>query len=81
MKFLNGTKDDVLTLKVNDLHVICWYMDASFAVHPDFKSHLGGVMTMGEGAVMSGLSKQKLNTRSSGKAELVGADDFATQIL
>ena len=36
---------------------------------------------MGEGAIMSGSSKQKLNTRSSCKAELVGADDFATQIL
>ena len=38
-------------------------------------------MTMGEGAVMSGSSKQKLNTRSSCEAELVGADDFATKIL
>ena len=81
MKFLNGTKDDMLTLKVDDLHAICWYVDASFAVHPDFKSHSGGVMTMGEGAVMSSSSKQKLNTRSSCEAELVGADDFATQIL
>ena len=36
MKFLNGTQDDVLTLKVNDLHVVHWYVDASFAVHPNF---------------------------------------------
>ena len=81
LKFLNGTKDDVLTLKVDDLHVMRWYVDASFAVHPDFKSHSGGVMTMGEGAMISGSNKQKLNTRSSCEAELVGADDFATKIL
>ena len=56
-------------------------MDASFAVHPDFKSHSGRVMTMDTGAMMSGSSKQKLNTRSSCKAELVGVDDFATKIL
>ena len=55
-------------------------MDASFAVHLDFKSHLGGVMTMGTGAIMSGSNKQKLNTRSSCEAELVGFDDLATKI-
>ena len=38
-------------------------------------------MTFGKGAVQSLLKKQKLNTRSSTKAELVGADDVATQIL
>ena len=81
LKFLNGTQDDLLTLKVNDLHVVRWYVDASFAVHPDFKSHSGGVMTMGDGAMMSGSNKQKLNTRSSCEAELIGADDFVTKIL
>ena len=56
-------------------------MDASFAVHPDFRSHSGAVMTMGQGAIQSSSSKQKLNTRSSCEAELVGADDMATKIL
>ena len=38
-------------------------------------------MTMGNCAVQSNSSKQKLNTRSSCEAELVGADDMATKIL
>ena len=38
-------------------------------------------MTFGKGAVQSLSKKQKLNTRSSTEAELVGADDIATQIL
>ena len=38
-------------------------------------------MTMGEGAIQSGSAKQKLVTRSSCEAELVGADDMATKIL
>ena len=50
-------------------------------VHPDFKSHSGGVMTMGSGAIQSHSRKQKLNTRSSTEAELVGVDDFMTPIL
>ena len=81
MKYINGTLDDVLTLKVDNLHTIKWYVDASFAVHPDFKSHTGAVMTMGEGAIQSGSKKQKLNTKSSCEAELVGADDVSTSIL
>ena len=81
MRYLNGTRKLTLKLKADDLHVIRWYVDASFAVHPDFKSHTGYVMTMGKGAIQSGSSKQKLNSRSSCEAELIGADDAATKIL
>jgi len=38
-------------------------------------------MTYGGGAIQSMSRKQKLNTRSSTEAELVGADDAATMIL
>ena len=65
-------------MSAKSLHVIKWYVDASFAVHPDFKSHTGAVMTMGKGAMQSVSSKQKLNTRSSTESELVGGDDSVT---
>ena len=81
MKYLNGTRKMKLTLSADNLRVIKWYVDASFAVHPDFKSHTGGTMTFGRGAVQSKSQKQKLNTRSSTEAELVGADDVVTPIL
>ena len=81
MRFLNGTQDDKLILTADDLSIIKWYVDASFAVHPDFRSHTGAVMTFGSGAVQSISRKQKLNTRSSTTAELVGADDASTMIL
>ena len=58
-----------------------WYVDASFAVHPDFKLHTGAVLTMGEGTLQSMSSKQKMITRSSCKSELVGTDDAITKIL
>ena len=54
---------------------IYWYVDASFAVHQNMRSHTGGMMTFGKGAVMSISTKQKLNTKSSTEAELVGVDD------
>ena len=61
------------------------YIDAAFAVHADVhadvKSHTGGVITLGRGAVMSKSSKQKLNTTSSTEAEQVGASDYTPTAL
>ena len=81
MRYLNGTRKLCLTLGVDNVHVIKWYVDASFAVHPHFRSHTGAIMTMGTGAIQSMSKKQKLNTRSSTEAELVGVDDAATMVL
>ncbi|MGC9293583.1 MAG: reverse transcriptase domain-containing protein, partial [Acidobacteriaceae bacterium] len=81
IKYCNGTCQDKLILSTEDLHVIKWYVDSAFGVHPDLKSHTGAVMTYGGGAAQSISRKQKLNTRSSTEAELVGADDAATMIL
>jgi hypothetical protein len=50
-------------------------VDASFAVHKDMRSHTGAVLSMGQGALMSMSLKQKINTKSSTEAELVGVDD------
>ena len=81
LEYLNGISKLCLKLKVDNLQVVKWYVDASFAVHPDYRSHTGAVMTLGEGSVIAMSKKQKLNTRSSTEAELVGADDAATMIL
>ena len=34
-----GTRDDKLVLAVDDLRVVKWYVDASFADHPNFKNN------------------------------------------
>jgi aspartyl aminopeptidase len=68
MKFLKHTKDDLLTLKASSDRKLKCYADAAFAVHPDYKSHTGATMSMGEGAVISISKKQKLNLQSSTKA-------------
>jgi len=79
--YLRQTKDLALTLSGDDLHNVQWYVDASFAVHPDMRSHTGIIMTFGKGAVISMLVRQKLNTKSSTEAELVGVDDAMSQIV
>ena len=70
-----------LTLEADGTHVVKWWVDASFAVHPDMKGHTGGMMTMGRGAVYGVSRGQKLVGRSSTEAELIGLHDVMPQIL
>jgi hypothetical protein len=81
MQYLRGTPEIVLTLEADNLHVVKWWVDGSYAVHPDMKSHTGATMTLGKGSVYSASTRQKLNTKSSTEAELVGVDDLMPQIL
>jgi KUP system potassium uptake protein len=61
--------------------VIKWWVDAAFAVHHDMHSQTGVTMSMGKGSVYASSLRQKLNTRSSTEAELVGVDDAMGMIL
>jgi hypothetical protein len=61
--------------------VVKWYVNASFAVHPDFKSHTGAMMTLRKGAMQSIARKQKMNMRSNTEGELVAVDNAGTMIL
>ena len=81
MRYLHSTKHWHKTLSADDLRVIKWWIDASFAVHPDFKSHTGSVMSMGSGAAQVMSRKQKLVSRSSTEAELIAVDDVITMVL
>ncbi len=74
-RYLKGTSDLKLVLSGSKGMVITSYMDASYAVHPDGKSHTGATISIGGGAVYSKSSKQKLVAKSSTEAELVGLSD------
>ena len=70
-----------LCLTVDSIHMLRWWVDASYAVYWDSKSHTDMVMLMGLGAAMSGSWRQKLNTGRSTEAELVGIDDSLRYIM
>jgi hypothetical protein len=80
-QFARATKDDYLTLSATSLHTVRWWVDAAHAVHPDMKSHTGGAMSLGLGVIHGTAKGQKLNTKSSTEAELVGTDDVMPQVL
>jgi len=81
IKYLKGTRDLPLILGSDGTGVVKWYVDASFAVHPNMRSHTGGAVTLGRGCPIVTSTKQKLNTRSSTESELVGVDDLMPSIL
>ena len=81
MCYLRDSKHLLLTLKADDMTVIQWWVDASFATHPNCRSHTGATLSFGKGSVYSLSPKQKLNTRSSTEAELVGINDVLSMIL
>ena len=81
MKYVDSSVDMPLMLSVDDSGQIWWWIDASFAVHDDMKSHTGATMSMGKGAMYSTSGKQKHVTQSSTKAEIVAVHDVMPQLI
>ena len=81
LEFLVGTIDDVLTLGADGLAMLLSFVDVSFAVHGDMKSHTGKATTFGRGVFMTKSTKQKLNTSSTTESEIVGASDYLPETI
>ena len=81
LRFLNVTRKECLTLSMDDAKIVKWWVDGSFAVHPDMKSQTGATMSLGRGSVYSTSVTQRLNTKSSTETELVAVDDIMPQLL
>lgn len=83
LKYINGTKSYGICIEpdkdgIMSTHV---YVDASFAVHHEFRSHTGIVVTFGGGGIYFRSTKQKLNTNSSTEAELVADSDAMPSLV
>jgi hypothetical protein len=79
--YLKGTKHLTLTLEVNNLSIIKWWVDGSYAVHPNMRIHTGGMLSLGKGAFYGSSTKQRLTTKISTEAELVAVADILLQII
>jgi hypothetical protein len=80
MRYIRGTRTMPLILSANGSGILKWWVDASFAVHPNMREHLGGGMSLGKGFPIVSSTDQKLNIQSSTDTEIVGADDFMPEI-
>ena len=66
IKNLHGTIDLPLHLRGDGTGKIKWWVNASYAVHPDMKGHTGAMLSLGSGSIYSMSSKQsptKLNQK------------------
>ncbi len=81
LKYLNGTIHSNLCLEVDEVLVMKWWVDASHATHNDCKSYTGAAMWLGKGMTITLSCKQKINSKSSTKSEIIGINDGLTHIL
>jgi len=76
LQFIKGTINDKRVIGANGLNDLLTWLDAAYAVHPNMRSHTGGYMSFGLGTLHARSTKQKLNTKSSTEAEIVGMSDY-----
>ena len=76
LTYLNQTKNDVRVIGCDNIGKIFTWIDAAYAVHDNMRSHTGGIISFGRGSLHAKSSKQKLNTKSSTEAEVVGLSEY-----
>jgi hypothetical protein len=57
------------------------YIDASFAVHPDMRSHTGAMISLGRGSIVCFSQKHSMVAKSSTEAELIGQVEIMSRGL
>ena len=70
-----------LILRADSLTIIKWWVDESYAEHPDMKGNTGDTMSLGIGSGIGLAKKHKINAKISTEAELIGADNALPQML
>jgi hypothetical protein len=81
LQYLKGTRSLKLRITIDCLKEAKWYVDAAYNVHWDCKGQSDGAMKLGKGAVISSSTKQKTNSKSACKSELIGVDDNISTML
>ena len=81
VQYLRGTRDlGIILSGAHDMTVLA-YVDASYGVHEDLKSHTGCTIGIGLGPIFAKSTGQKINTKSSTEAELIALSDSSSQII
>jgi Reverse transcriptase (RNA-dependent DNA polymerase) len=81
LSFLLYTRDQCLVLRIGEKIQLRAYVDSSFGIYRDAKSVSGVVIMLGNAPIYVKSGKQKIVTRSSSEAELVGISNSLSQIL
>ena len=64
MQYLRGTIDLKLSLGADNMKKMKLWVDVSYGVHDNCRSHTSGAISFGWGVLVTKCQKQKLNTKS-----------------
>jgi hypothetical protein len=81
LKYLNGTRELGIVLGGGDGVTVTAYIDASYGVHEDGKSHSGMAVCVASGPLLVKSTKQKIVTKSSTEAELIALSDMSSNVI
>ena len=81
LQYLRGTIDLTRILGADDMKRMESWVDVSYGVHDDCKSHTGGCISFGWGVFSTMCKKQSLNVKSSTEGEVVGVSDFLPNMI
>jgi hypothetical protein len=81
LSYLNGSKELNLVFNCSDSIEVVAFVDASFGIHNDMKSHTGSVIKLGGNPIHVKSSKQKLNSKSSTESELIAVSESLPQVI
>ena len=76
LSYIQNTIDDKQIIGASSIYNLYTWIDAAYAVYEDMKGQTGGCMSMGYGVIHVRSLKQKLNTKSSTKTEIVGMSEY-----
>lgn len=76
LQYLWGTIDMKLTLSAHDVLKAKSWLDISYRIYDDCKSHTGGAMSWG-----TKWKKQNLNTKNSTEREIVGLSNYLPNVI
>ena len=68
---MKKTIDDTRKTGTKSLSHLFTWIDVSYAVHDNMRSHMGGMMSMGIGLIHGKSSMNKINTKGTTEAELM----------
>jgi hypothetical protein len=75
------TINPLLILTSDGLNVVRWYVDTSYGATSNLGSTNKAIMTLGTGNIYNCSRKQKIDTTSSTKTQLVAAKDIMSQMM
>ena len=75
LQYLRSTIKLKMIMSADSMSSVKWWVDVSYGVHDDMRSHTGRCMMIRRGVLFSKSSKQKLNSKISTEAELIAASE------